>query len=288
MLFSQTELMILEQLAKGNSRIRDIAKALRKSDKQIYRAAKRLSEKNILTRSKGLLEPRKTTHTTFLLHLLVDHPNLAQLLSGSGMKILTALLKSKTIEEITQETGLKKSCAYNKLGQALNISLVKKEDKRYVINEKLWPNLKEFLVEFKKYHETIDLRVPINSIIYYKTDKEIVFSNKAEQDAALTAFSAYGQHGIKLLLPTHYYYLPKKRLSRKEVFLHSLHVAEKEKTIRHLTYISLFYIKFKKELSRVKHPILEMIKNILRGKDIPGYPTLREIKEKADTYDIRV
>lgn len=110
-----------------------------------------------------------------------------------------------------------------------------------------------------------------------------MFSNKAKQDAALTAFSAY--EGIKLLLPTNYYYLPKRKLSKKEVFTHSLYVAEKEKTIRHLTYIALFYIKFKIQCS---HPIISTIKDILNGKTIKGYPTLKEIKEKADVYDIRI
>jgi len=38
----------------------------------------------------------------------------------------------------------------------------------------------------------------------------------------------------------------------------------------------------------IKHPILSNIKQILEGKNIQGYPTLDEIKEKAEVYDIKI
>ena len=69
--------------------------------------------------------------------------------------------------------------------------------------------------------------------------------------------------------------------------MHALLIAEKEKTIKHLIFISLFYIKFKKELS-IKHPIVDKLKLILKGKDIPDYPKLQEIKERAEIYDIKI
>ncbi|MBU4502250.1 MAG: hypothetical protein KKA79_06645, partial [Nanoarchaeota archaeon] len=65
-------------------------------------------------------------------------------------------------------------------------------------------------------------------------------------------------------------------------------ITEKEKTIRHLTYATLFYAKFKKDLSSIKHPLLEKIKITLKGKKIPEYPKLEELKEKAEMYDIKL
>ena len=60
----------------------------------------------------------------------------------------------------------------------------------------------DFLEELKKYEDTTDERIPVSSIIYYKKDEEIVFSNKEELDAAKTAFSAYEEYGISISEPT--------------------------------------------------------------------------------------
>ena len=67
-----------------------------------------------------------------------------------------------------------------------------------------------FLQAIKTQEETIDSRVPLGSIIYFKNKDEIIFSNKANIDFSLTAFSRYADYGIKLLLPTNFYYSPKK------------------------------------------------------------------------------
>jgi len=69
--------------------------------------------------------------------------------------------------------------------------------------------------------------------------------------------------------------------------MHSLDIAEKEKTVRYLIFVSLFYLKFKKELL-VKHPIIDRLNLILKGNKFSNYPTLQEIKERADMYDIRI
>ena len=92
MKLSKTEINVLEQIAKGNKFIKTIAKALKKSDKQIYVTAKNLTEKNFIELINGTLKTKKALHITLLLQLLADIPNLAQVLSDSGIPIFTALL----------------------------------------------------------------------------------------------------------------------------------------------------------------------------------------------------
>ena len=284
---SKPELKVLEQIAKNNTKVLEIAHALKKSDKQIYRTRKNLIKKGFIELSKGKITAKKTTYNTLLLQLLSQHPNLAEILSSNGIQILSATLEPKSINQVINETGLKKSLIYQKLKQAFNVSIIKKENKNYVLNAKLWTKLKEFLEEYKRFSESVDQRIPANSTIYKKTNKELLFSNKGKIDATLTAFSCFEKFGIKLLLTTNYYILPERKLSKKEIFMHALLIAEKEKTIRYLIFISLFYIKFKKELL-IKHPIVDKLKLILKGKDIPSYPKLREIKDRAEIYDIKI
>ena len=146
---------------------------------------------------------------------------------------------------------------------------------------------KEFY-ELKKYEDSIDQRIPVNSVIYFKNTEEIIFSNKENIDAEKTAFSAYSKFGIELLLITNYYYLPKKQLAKKEVFMHSLMVAEKSNDIRDLIFVALFLAKYKKELAGINHSIVKNLNRVLSGEKIPGYPSLAEIKDRARIYNIKV
>lgn len=288
MQLSQTELKVLEQVANGNNKIKDIAQNLHRSRSQIYRAQQSLSEYGFLHLNNGNLEPEKSIYSSLILNILSKNPNLIELFSDSGLKILTSILKSKSINEIMRETNLKRSTIYKKIKVGRNISAITMDKNyKFSINEKIWPNLMEYLEENKRREETIDSRAPVNSIIYNKNENEILFSNKTELKATLTAFSKYEQYGIKLLLPMYFYYLPNRELSKEEILLHSLYIVNKEKDYRYLTYTALFYIKFKNEFSKIKHPLLKKIDSILKGKKIKGYPTLKEIREKGISYDIR-
>lgn len=289
MQLSQTELRILEQVAHGNDRIENIAHNIHRSNSQIYRAKQSLLEYGFLHLNNGKLEPEKSINSSLILILLSRYPNLIELFSDSGLKILMSILKPKSINEIMKETNLNKSTIYKKIRIGRNISaIIMNKNRKYTINEKIWPNLKNYLEENKKFEETIDNRIPVNSVIYHKNEDGILFSNKSELKATLTAFSVYEKYGIKLFLPTHFYYLPNKELSKKEILLHSIYVINKEKDYRYLTYVALFYIKYRGEFSKIKNPILKKIDNILKGDRIEGYPTLDEIREKGALYDIRI
>lgn len=289
MQLSQTELKVLEQVAYGNDRIENIAHNIHRSNSQIYRAKQSLLEYGFLHLNNGKLEPEKSINSSLILILLSRYPNLIELFSDSGLKILMSILKPKSINEIMKETNLNKSTIYKKIMMGRNISaIIMNKNRKYTINEKIWPNLKNYLEENKKFEETIDNRIPVNSVIYHKNEDEILFSNKSELKATLTAFSLYEKYGIKLFLPTHFYYLPNKELSKKEILLHSIYVISKEKDYRYLTYVALFYIKYRDEFLKIKNPILKKIDNILKGDRIEGYPTLEEIREKGALYDIRI
>jgi len=286
--FSKTELEIMKQVAEGNRNVKEIAKALNKSKFQIYRSGQKLIEKNFLTFSHGFYESVKNTPSNLLIQLLGEFPSIIGPLSNSGLDVLNCLFDAKKIKEIIFESGIKRTQVFKKIKQARAISLVRKINNRYQLNEKLWGKAIDFLKELQKYNETNDVRVPGNSTIFFKNKKEILFSNKETVKATLTAFSVYKDYGIKIFSPKNYYYLPNKKLSLKEVFIHSLKITEKEMEISNLILLSLFYAKYHQKLSRTKHFIIEYIDLVFEGKLIPGYPTLTEIKDRAEIYDIKI
>ncbi|MDP1694848.1 MAG: hypothetical protein Q8L34_04890 [Candidatus Woesearchaeota archaeon] len=288
MQLSKTEIKVLEQIARGNKAVKSIAKSIAKSVKQVYVTAKRLEEIGIVVRVKRKLEVKKTTHLMLLMQTLAERPNLAPMLADAGIPICMTMLNLITVKAVIKETGFKKATIYKKLEQAKRRSLVIKKGSAFKINEKFWPMLKTFLEALKKYEAAGDDRIPISSIIYYKRNDEIVFSTREEVDAAKTAFSAYEEYGIKPLLITEFYYLPKRKLSKKEIFLHSLYIAEKTGDLREAIFVAMFYIKYYEELKKIKHLLLEKITKVLKGERIRWFPSLEEIKEKAEVYGIKV
>jgi predicted transcriptional regulator len=284
MRFSKLELRVIEQLAKDINRPKEIAKALGKSLSQIYKEINSLEEKYLVKKDRKGMQPIKNTHVSLLLQLLLKHPNLANILSDSGLEILIHLLEPKKIEELP----LKQITVYRLIRKCRNISLVRKENKKYFVNKGVWPDLFDFLVEYKKYYNIIDTRVPLNAEIYYKNDSELVYSYRGKQDATYTAFSAYQDYGIRLFGFKDFYYLPKKKLTLKQVFQHSIYVAEKERDIQYLILVSLLYLKYKKELANIKNKLLDNLKQVLDGKKIEGYPSLQDIKDRAEVYDIKI
>jgi hypothetical protein len=109
------------------------------------------------------------------------------------------------------------------------------------------------------------------------------FTSIRQQDATPTSFSAYGEYGIDLGLRDNYYTLPKRELSIDEVFIHSLDSAE---DLRQRLFCILFYLKNRDKLESVDHPMMKQIKAVLQGESIKGYPSLEEIEDRVDLYEI--
>jgi hypothetical protein len=200
---------------------------------------------------------------------------------------LSAILEPATANEILARTGLKKSIVYRKLRNAQKYSIAVMENRKYTLNRKIWADISGFLEELAIFENTTDKRVPVNSMIYHKKGDEIIFSNKQELDAEKTAFSVYSEYGIKIMPVTNYYFLPKQKLTKKEVLLHSLYITEKEKSMQNIIFVALFYLKHGKKM-RITHPLLENIKLVLDGKAVSGYPSLKEITDRAEIYNIKV
>ncbi len=288
MKLSRSELEVLRQIALGDRNIASIAKTLHRSKVQIYRCGQSLIKKEILTLKRGYYEPKRAAYISILLELLRSSPALVEPLSGSGIDFLTILSEPKTLKELMEESNLKRTMVFKKIKQAKSISLLLKTDDRYKLNHKIWQRLIDFLQELKKHEEMTDPRVIPSSLIYHKTKEEIIFSNREELDATQTAFSRYNEYRIKLMLTTYYYYLPKKKLTLQDIFWHSLLITEKDPHYMNIIFVALFYAKHKKHLVGIKHDMIDNLHKIFEGERIPNYPSLKEIEDRAEVYDIKL
>ncbi len=285
--FTRSELLVLKEIVENNDIVITIAKNLKKTKSQIYRILSSLLEKELITKNKKNYQLTKTKHT-FILNNLIKNSKLIEYLTGSQIFILIDLLSEKTIKEVCNNTRLSKTYVTKFVKSAYHASILFKKDKKYLINEKIYPQLVDFLKEYQIHYNSFDKRTPIGSTIYLRNEKEVLFSTKQQMNATLTSFSVFKDYNLLIYTLENFYYLPNKQLTKKDILLHTLKILEKTKDFRDRLYLALFYYKYKKEFKDIKHEILDNLNKIFTGEKIDRYPPLKEIKEKAKVYNIKM
>lgn len=278
--FNKTELLVLQHLG---TRINDIISAIKKSKSQVYRAIQSLERKDVIIISKEVLP--KHSHILLLANILKKNPGLLNVLHDSATDFLITLDMPRTVSDSAKRIGVKNVTLYKVISKLRKFNILRKENSKYYINP-LFNEFIELSENMRTYYMNIDDRIPIGSDIYMKNRTEILFSNNQSLSYSLTAFSRYSEFGISVITRDNYYYLPKKSLGIKEIFIHSLYIVEKE--TNSIILVALFYLKNKRKLSGIEHFILDNIRKIFNGEKISGYPTLSEIKMKAEEYDIAI
>ncbi len=287
-MLTKTQLLVFYEICQGKNRLSKILENIKMNKTHISEMIGILIREKLITKDKQKLSVSEYPFALKLQKLLLNK-NLIEILSYSGIKILTSALDKKTVKEIAKETGLKEITIRQFIRKAQGSSIFIKENKKYIVNYFVWPDLIDFLKDYKNFQDNYDYRVPVGSTIYFKNKKELVFSTKEKLDnATLTSFSAFKGYNLLIYTLENFYYLPKKKLNKKEILKHTLAVIEKTKDFRDRLYLALFYYKYKKEFKDVKHEILDNLNKIFDGEKIERYPPLKEIKEKAKIYDIKM
>lgn len=197
--------------------------------------------------------------------------------------------KPKSVETLSRETGIPGKTVYYYLKDLIRLGIVRKTRTNrgylYAFNYLFWGALKDFVTSLQEHR--LRLLVPRDALVIKSYRDAILFKSIRSQDASRTSFSAYRDYGIDLSLMDNYYTLPKRELSIKEIFIHSLDSAD---VLQQRLFCILFYLKNRDrlELESVDHPVIKDIQAVLHGKRIKGYPTLDEIRDRAELYDIEI
>lgn len=276
--FSKNELEALRILDNFDD-IVAIAKALHVSQSQAYRVVKKLKEKGAI--DKGVLV--SAPYLKKLVLLIRKHPNLVSILRESNLAILLQLLSPKTVKEVSELLDCDEQTGYKLIQEARRIGLVLKIKNQFVINGANWPLGKEFLEDLLRQEMSFDKRTPKDSVIYHKSEKEILFSTNSSVDASRAAFSAFADFGVKVLPVTNYYYLPKNKLVAQEVFDQALLVTKTDFDYRNLVFLAIFLLKHN---VKSDDEIVKNLYGVFRGSSIEGYPSKKDLQEKAKLYGV--
>lgn len=290
---SKNEVKLLIYLIRSERDLHpiDLANALDIRDTSVYKIINRLEQKVLVDRKPfNKIAPSNSLQAESFRKLYYAHPTspFDRLLVGERINLLFKINeKPKSVEELSKETGISKFSIYYflkdlaKLGVVRKIKTKGKKPSMYSFNNILWNELKEFLENLYEIESLT--KVPIGSLLIKDYGDYILFKTNRKLDATPTSFSVYGNYGIQLLLRTenNYYILPKKELSIKDVFIHSLDSAE---DMSQKLYCILFYLKNENKLKGIRHLMMKNILAVLEGKDIKGYPSYKDVTDRMQVY----
>ena len=213
---------------------------------------------------------------------------LHKLLSLRRIELIAKLDQNpRSLEALAAETGIPGDTLYGYLKDLLWVGIVSRtrHGKAYLFsfNFIFWPELKDYVTSLLEY-QVLRL-VPREALLIKSYKTSVLFKSLRPQDATFSSFSAYEDYGILLGLRDYYYTLPKRELSIQEVFIHSLDSAGE---LQQKLFCVLFYLKNRDKLEAVDHPMMKDLKAVLQGERIRGYPTLVDIEDRTDLYDIKL
>jgi hypothetical protein len=213
---------------------------------------------------------------------------LPKILSLRRVDLLAELDRTpRSLEALAMETGIPSDTLYGYLKGFLWVGVVSRsrQGKAYLFsfNYIVWPELKDFVTSLQEY-QALRL-VPSEALLIKSYRDSVLFKSIRPQDATLTSFSAYEDYGIELGLRDNYYTLPQRELSIQEIFIHSLDSAGE---LQQKLFCVLFYLKNRDKLQTIDHPMMKDLKAVLQGEKIKGYPTLEDIEDRTDLYDIKL
>ena len=277
---------ILRQIAQlGTSTSSELANRL---DTTVFRISKNLrilKEEGLIRKSGRFVTINEIGRAPFLGRFLLDHPGIERVLSDRNFTILQLLETPQSLPSLINSTGIPQRTLYRHIRDLLSPGIVKKDAETYILNTNLWTDLHQLIQIHKSQKAIWKFGLPSTAKIYLEKPEKIIFATESEVAATPTSFSKYTEYGIPILENEKIYRFPKKKLMIKDIFLDSLECLT---DIRRKILSTLFYLKHKEELKMIVHPEINHIRSILKGERITGYPTLEEIKERAELYDIRI
>ena len=223
MTLSKPEIRVLIEIYSGKETLSEIAKVLHVGFKQVSKVVisleKKLLCKKIRQGKHVRIEMSDSYPASAFRTLIIQNKplKLDSFLYGIRFRILSSCLyESKTSKEIADMLKVSRKSVQNILYSFINRQVLKREKREIIFQRNAWPYLYDFLDAHRK--------VSLNGGVLWKYENEMVFEVREEKEVkgTLTGFSAYGNYGMPIRNIKQCCYLPLKKLSKAEVFLHSL------------------------------------------------------------------
>ena len=191
---------------------------------------------------------------------------------NKGRILQSVLYTAKTAKEIAKQLKINQRTVRRMVAKNLNRGLLIKRDRKVIFHKAFWPYLFQFLDAYRN-------RANVEGALLWQFEEEVLFEARMKGEGTLTGFSKYDDYGVHVLESTYCYFFPKKKLSKEEIFIHSLLQIEKDPRVVGLA--AVFYIKNKLSRKKIRElavmydcvkkaeELLVVIKGNLNTKELP-------------------
>lgn len=296
-MLSKPSTKVLVSVIEGNNSLKTISQDTKISASWVSNLLSQLTKQRFCRKErKGNLvryHPSDTSPIQKLIKLINTKPrfDFQAFLSGLNLRILMfCVLTPKTIKIIARNLKTSVKAIQNRTAVMQRRGLLIREKNNPIsFNHKMYPTLGEFLKELRMFSDK-------KANILWKFEERILFETRRKEEAkgTLTGFSRYSELKVPVYLNVFCCYSPKKRLSKEEIFIHS--VLEIDHT--RLVLLALtFYLKHKlsktklEELAREYDCLekLEDLKKILKQEKTKIFSFIKEkeLKEFFRRYNVK-
>jgi len=292
------------KVVNGINTLESLALAIHKSVNRTVEIIKGLENEGLVIKktnysirgSRKIIELANTSHATKLKKLMFEYPGikLEDILSDSKLLFLAALSEDWVSMAIASDLSEVSKYMIDRYRKTLkDRGVIVKKNRLYKLNEKAWPLLKELILAYKNYSN-------ISGNVKWKYNEEIIFEVNEEKliQGSVTGLYAYKDYGVKVIVISSLCYLPEKKLSKEEVFVHSLFQVYDPRTL-HLALT--FYLKNKLNYKKVlplamrygKYTMFENLIKLLNLKEdrvkLEGLPDFdrKDFIRIANMYGVR-
>lgn len=276
-MFTESELNVLRCINSGCMSVSELKKRSGLSQAQVYNILRELKDKSMIKEA-GPIEISDNVCAIRLANLLSDHPNLSNVLSGSGIDILLMLLGPHTANDVVCELGISRSVVFKKLKKSMMSGIIIHSGDQYQVNTELWPDLTECLKSIIDQRSVLDKRIPNGSRILINKKEYVVYSNGRDTGDRYTAFSFFEKEGLPIALDTNYY-STKDDVDLNIAFRDAYEITER---LNYRRFRMAVLMEYAENRDKIDPPVnfRKIIDRIQNNVSVPGWPSMEEVKQR--------
>ncbi len=251
---TKSMLTAYQEIIHGANTIDKLALKLHKSTNRVSEIISELVKNGFIIRkqeyhlqkSRLVIEISGTNYSLRLRELMIEYQSIKfeNVLAESKLLFLAAISEDWiSMSEALKLCQISQHTVNRYIRSFLNRGIVLKQYGLYTINAKMWPLLRQFILEYKNYGL-------VEGHIKWRFQEEMLFEVDREDNVhgETSGLIRYGDYGVFVGVISALCYIPKKKLRKEEIFIHSLFEVDDPRTL-HLA--ATFYIKNKLKYHKV-------------------------------------
>ncbi len=246
MYLTKPQLAAYAEIIRGANTVDKVVAKLHKSPNRVSEILSELEQEGFILKkpdyhqrgSRWGIEISGTNYSLRLRELMMEYQSIKfeDLLAGSKLLFLAALSEDWiSLPEALKLCQISRHTVNRYIRNFLQRGIVQKKYGLYILNAKMWPMLRQFILDYKNYGL-------FGGHIKWRFQKEMIFEVDREENlqGEISGLARYRDYGVEVGVISALCYLPKKKLSKEEIFVHSLFEVDDPRTL-HLA--ATFYIK---------------------------------------------